>query len=351
MHTFPPLLSLLLLSRVTAFTFDSPIVPAALTDPQAIELLSKITPVDVTVPTTIARNGRITVTYTLHKHKGSPPSSLPPIVLLHGFDSSCLEFRRLGPKLCASVDVYSVDIQGWGFGECNPSSNDKKFGASLFKAHYTDKANDNILSFSAETKLKVLRAFVEQFISAPTISVLGASLGGALALDYATTYSSSTHSLILLDAQCSVDGLDPVAAALPPSLMRLGVTGVLKKKWLRNVANQASYVDREKFATEDALICGGLHCENSGWADAMVDFMSSGGFSPSQKVKTLECNSLVVWGAEDKILPVSDAEKFVGLMTKVELKERLIVDRAGHVPHLERPEVVAEGIVNFWAKF
>lgn len=39
-----------------------------------------------------------------------------PILMLHGFDSSLLEFRRLIPKLGElGADAYAVDVLGWGF--------------------------------------------------------------------------------------------------------------------------------------------------------------------------------------------------------------------------------------------
>ena len=39
-----------------------------------------------------------------------------PFVLLHGFDSSCLEYRRLFPKLEENgAEVYALDLLGWGF--------------------------------------------------------------------------------------------------------------------------------------------------------------------------------------------------------------------------------------------
>ncbi len=39
-----------------------------------------------------------------------------PILMLHGFDSSLLEFRRLLPKLeDLGAEAYAVDVLGWGF--------------------------------------------------------------------------------------------------------------------------------------------------------------------------------------------------------------------------------------------
>ena len=36
----------------------------------------------------------------------------PPVVLLHGFDSSSLEMRRLHPLLDAEVEAHAVDLVG-----------------------------------------------------------------------------------------------------------------------------------------------------------------------------------------------------------------------------------------------
>ena len=36
----------------------------------------------------------------------------PPILLIHGFDSSALEWRRTFPRLAEHADVYAVDVFG-----------------------------------------------------------------------------------------------------------------------------------------------------------------------------------------------------------------------------------------------
>ena len=38
-----------------------------------------------------------------------------PLMLLHGFDSSVLEFRRLQPLLAQSRETWAVDLLGFGF--------------------------------------------------------------------------------------------------------------------------------------------------------------------------------------------------------------------------------------------
>lgn len=50
-----------------------------------------------------------------------------PILMLHGFDSSLLEFRRLMPELGElGAEAYAVDVLGWGFTELSGVSS---FGA------------------------------------------------------------------------------------------------------------------------------------------------------------------------------------------------------------------------------
>ena len=51
----------------------------------------------------------IATTY-VHQGKGGTP-----ILLLHGFDSSVLEFRRLLPLLATENETWAVDLLGFGF--------------------------------------------------------------------------------------------------------------------------------------------------------------------------------------------------------------------------------------------
>lgn len=69
----------------------------------------------VEVPESVA-NGAVGTNFvrtTITKQKGEEED---PILMLHGFDSSLLEFRRLMPKLGElGAEAYAVDVLGWGF--------------------------------------------------------------------------------------------------------------------------------------------------------------------------------------------------------------------------------------------
>jgi pimeloyl-ACP methyl ester carboxylesterase len=245
-----------------------------------------------------------------------------PLVMVHGFDSSCLEYRRLGPQLAAQgIDVYAVDILGWGFTQL-----------------------DNISTFSAKAKVEALEGFVKTVLGEQaSVCVGGASLGGAAAIELAAANPDICKGLVLLDAQGFVDGVGPMAA-LPKPLAQLGVQ-VLKSYPLRSSANQMSYFDTETFATEDAIKIGRLHCVREGWDDALVSFMLSGGFSPSSKVSTIDAPSLVMWGRQDGILDGTEfANKFVETLPNASLRW---IEECGHVPHLEQPSETANVISEF----
>ena len=243
------------------------------------------------VPVSVSSGGSVEISYIkwdAEKVEAGETKPGIPLLLIHGFDSSCLEYRRLGPKLAAlGVETYAVDLLGWGFTQL-----------------------ENIDSFSAESKVQALKGFWEVIGNGKDVCVAGASLGGAAAIEFATCEGSPVAGAIMIDAQGFVDGVGPMAM-LPKPLAELGVQ-VLKSVPLRNSANLMSYFDPKTYATEDALNVGRLHCLREGWSNALVSFMLSGGFSPSAKVPKIEVPSLILWGRQDNIL---EGEEFANKVT------------------------------------
>ena len=99
-----------------------------------------------------------------------------PILLLHGFDSSLFEFRRLVPELAKNARVWAMDLFGFGF--CDRTAT-PEVNPALIKQH--------------------ILAFCQQVIGQPVVLV-GASMGGGAAIDFATSHSEMVNQLILIDA-------------------------------------------------------------------------------------------------------------------------------------------------------
>jgi pimeloyl-ACP methyl ester carboxylesterase len=348
-------------------TFEKPDT-TGIEEQACVDAANRMKRVAVPVSTDIAPSGSVGISYIHWRAQGSTNplqrKKTPPLILIHGFDSSGLEYRRLGPQLAArGIDTYAVDVLGWGFTQLS-----------------------EVTSFSAAAKVEALKGVVQTLLGPSTPFVIaGASLGGAAAIELAAELStiskqndtpSMCAGLILIDAQGFTDGVGPMAS-LPKPLAKLGV-GVLKSIPLRNAANKMSYFDVDQFATEEAQVIGRLHCLRDGWSDAMVSFMQSGGFSPSAKISKITSPALVLWGRQDGILEgnefankvrLDDHEVGVRLKEKApsdpvaclphnltslhqfleELPDAQLqwIEKCGHVPHLEKPDVTANAIATF----
>lgn len=277
----------------------------------------------VKVPTTVSLTGDVGVSYIHWPASSAAKRSYGPtlpLVLVHGFDSSCLEYRRLGPKLAdLGIDVYAVDLLGWGYSQLS-----------------------DVESFSAQAKVDALSGFWSAVGNNGPVCIAGASLGGAAAIEYASSNPDVVKGAVFIDAQGFVDGVGPMSM-LPKPVAQLGVK-VLKSVPLRSSANTMSYYDTDTYATDDALRVGRMHCLREGWDDALVSFMQSGGFSPSKKVSQIAAPSLVLWGRQDDILEKEFARRFIDTLPDGTLQW---IEECGHVPHLEQPEETARAISNF----
>lgn len=296
-------------------------------EPAALNVLKKMQMARLMVPSM----GLVKTAYVFEPYSGEQKSEadgqVPAFVLLHGFDSSMLEFRRFISKLAGSVgDVYAVDLAGWGFSDCG----------------FAENSN---ITLGPEQKREHLQKFIEDVVGRPSI-LLGTSLGGSVAIDFAAEYQREyVEKLVLVDAQGFIDGIGPMSS-MPRFLSVIGVQ-VLKSVGLRQMANKMAYFDKDKYATEDAMRIGRLHTHLDGWTDANVAFMQSGGYAVSKKLKDITLPCLVAWGRNDEILDPSNADKFLEVLPDAELAW---IDECGHVPALEQPDALVSAIKEFLDK-
>ncbi len=135
----------------------------------------------------------ITTTYVQQGSGGTP------ILLIHGFDSSVLEFRRLLPLLARDNETWAVDLLGFGFTDRIPGV---PFSPIAIKTH--------------------LYHFWKTLIKQPVILV-GASMGGAAAIDFTLTYPEVVKKLVLIDS-AGLKGGSPLSKLMFPPWMLLQLT-------------------------------------------------------------------------------------------------------------------------------
>jgi pimeloyl-ACP methyl ester carboxylesterase len=278
-----------------------------LTESTSIALAQSIERIPITTPLS---EQPVATTYVRQGSGGTP------ILLLHGFDSSVLEFRRLLPLLAAQNETWAVDLLGFGFTERLAGI---AFSPAAIKTH--------------------LYYFWKTLINEPVILV-GASMGGAAAIDFTLAYPDAVKKLVLLDSAGYSAG-PTIARFLFPPLDYLAVE-FLRRPGVRERISKTAYYDKN-LATLDAQLCAALHLKLSGWHQALKAFTKSGGYgSFTEKLSQISLPTLILWGECDRILGTGDAYKFKEAIAHSQL---IWIKNCGHVPHLEQPQITASHIL------
>jgi pimeloyl-ACP methyl ester carboxylesterase len=241
-----------------------------------------------------------------------------PILLLHGFDSSVLEFRRLLPLLAAENETWAVDLLGFGF---------------------TDRMTG--ISFSPNAIKTHLYYFWKTLIQKPVILV-GASMGGAAAIDFTLTYPDVVKKLVLIDSAGVAAGSIMSKYMFPP--LDYLATQFLRNPRIRASISRAAYKNKS-LASIDAQLCAALHLQMPSWNQTLIAFTKSGGYSSfKKKLAQIQQPTLILWGKDDRILGTTDAFRFKRAIAHSQL---IWIKDCGHVPHLEQPQITAQHILEF----
>lgn len=287
-----------------------PTTVGELTEPSSIALAQSIEQIALVTPLSTQP---ITTTYVRQGSGGTP------LLLIHGFDGSVLEFRRLVPLLALQNQTWAVDLLGFGFTD-RPVG--VKFSPVSIKTH--------------------LYYFWKTLINKPIILV-GASMGGAAAIDFTLTYPEVVQKLVLIDS-AGLAGGSPLSKLMIPPL-DYWATQFLRSPKVRASISRTAYKNRE-LASLDAQLCAALHLECSDWHKALIAFTKSGGYSAFRFKKLAEIvqQTLILWGDSDRILGIRDANRFKLAIPNSKL---IWIKDCGHVPHLEQPQITAQHILKF----
>jgi len=259
---------------------------------------------------------------TTYVHYGKASGKIrSPLLLLHGFDSSVLEFRRLLPLLAQSSDqseAWAIDLLGFGFTERSPQL---PVSPLAIKTH--------------------LYACWKALMNQPVVLV-GASMGGAAAIDFALTYPDAVKQLVLIDSAGWSGGF-PLSKLITQPIGQWATAFLRNLKVRQNISLKAYY--DPSFASADALQCAALHLDQPGWQQSLISFTQSGGYrSFKSRLAEIQQPTLILWGEQDRILGIRDAQRFHQAIRQ----SRLVwIAQCGHVPHLEQPQLTAAHILEF----
>ena len=267
-----------------------------------------------------------------HRRAFLRAGSGPPLLLVHGIGDSSATWRDVLPLLARTHTVIAPDLLGHGASD--------KPRADYSVGGFANGLRDLLVLLGLE------RA-----------TVVGHSLGGGIALQFAYQYPERCERLVLV--ACGGLGVEvtPVlrAAALPGASLGIGATVSAPVRLPVLAAGRLlaalGLVDPSDVA-EAAVVAEGLRDRSTRAAflrtlRSVVDLRGQSVSSRDRLYLTAAIPTLLLWGARDPVLPVAHARAVAAELPDVELR---VLPRAGHVPHRSDPEAFARTVLEFVAR-
>lgn len=251
------------------------------------------------------------------RYWASTPHQGVPIVLIHGYGGLIEHWRQIMPSIVRNHTLYALDLYGFGFSArpCIPPSR------VLWATQVAD--------------------LIRQIVAGPAV-VVGHSLGGMVAAQTAAMYPDLVRGLVLVNSA----GLSP--ASQPSTFDRLffnllkteGIgemlAGVFANPWsIRQVLRTAYY--REECVTPELVKTFYAPLRQPGGPQYYVA-TSRAFYDMFLNIQPgdVQTPTLLIWGAEDRSLPVSVANAFQQRMFPQ--AEIHAIPASGHCPFDETPE-------------
>jgi pimeloyl-ACP methyl ester carboxylesterase len=244
----------------------------------------------------------------------------PPLLLLHGLNGSTFGFRLLTPYLTSRFHVIALDLMGFGYSE-RPLHRD--------------------YSLSAQARL------VAGFLDALGIgkaSVLGHSLGGAVAMHLGLQFPERVDRLILVSSAADTETRRGLRSSrlVRPLLPLVAVFTVQNKRFRRMSLRSACY--DPSFLTSEIVEGYLAPTRVRGHLRALGAMMVDRRKDPVLDLSAISQPTLILWGAADRWLPVSHGGRLMALIPNSRME---VVEGAGHLVLEEQPEESARVLVDF----
>jgi pimeloyl-ACP methyl ester carboxylesterase len=232
----------------------------------------------------------------------------PPLVFLH--DPFCFSWLPLHERLAARNRVFLPVHPGFAGSEQN-FEQFEVFEDLVF--HYLDLC----------AALKLQRP-----------AVAGASFGGWIAAEWGMRYSHALEKLILIDALgLRIDDAPAV------DILSLDPRGLRNAVFVDPSSELALEVIPETPKTE-AMVSAILSRQ------ALARFAWQYPDNPRLRryLYRVTAPAMIIWGERDGVVSVAHGEAF---QNSIQNSQMMIVPTAGHLPHVEAPDVCAEIIIKF----
>ncbi|MEM2855824.1 MAG: alpha/beta hydrolase [Candidatus Nitrosocaldaceae archaeon] len=235
------------------------------------------------------------------------------ILLIHGLGGSIDSWIHNREILSKHFHVVACDLLGFGL---------------------SDKPK---IRYSISMFVKFVKEFLAK-LSIEDVSIIGSSLGGQIATAFALKYPSMVYELILI----SPAGFTPPYYKGSKEL-RL-YASIFDAKDKEDLKHRLSTLDRESHLSDEYIefIYSYIKMENSKYAFYSALTNSAKACRLNKKLDMIKSKGMLIWGKEDKIIPVRYCKPFIKTDFRV-----VLVERCGHRVHYEKPAIFNKLVIDF----
>lgn len=248
----------------------------------------------------------------------------PALMLVHGSNASLHTWEPWVQRLKGRYRIVSLDLQGHGLTGPAPGG-----------------------CYTTECLAGTVEA-VRARLGIERIAIAGNSMGGGVAIAYALRHPERVSALVLVDS-----GGAPVARPDPPPIgLRIASSPIfgsiaaqvtprsLVAETLEQSVSVKAVASPEAATRYWELLRrpGNRAATMERWAQGWTRFAADG----LRPLRTMPV--LILWGAEDRLIPVAAADWFKAALPQAEL---LVYPRIGHIPQEEAPDRSAADVDAF----
>jgi pimeloyl-ACP methyl ester carboxylesterase len=238
------------------------------------------------------------------------------LVLVHGLGASAERWNNVIPNFAKHYHVIIPDLIGFG---------------------YSDKP---LVDYTPDFFSSFLGKFFDTLeIKHP--NVIGSSLGGQIAVEYASTNPNNVEKLILVSPSGAMKQSTPaldayIMAALYPNE--------------QSAKNAFEMMESSGNEVDDRIVYGFI--ERMQLPNAKLAFMSTVlGLKNSEiitpKLNLINSPTLIIWGSKDPVIPIQHAEHFVSYIPDCRF---YTMDGCGHTPYVQEPNAFSSIVLEFLSK-
>ncbi len=259
----------------------------------------------------------------VHYRDQGVQSDSVPLILLHGMSSSLNTWDSVVFYLANHRRVISLDLPGFGL-----------TGPSPENTYNFDFYNKFIDSFTRKLQLT-------------KFTLVGNSMGGSIAWNYALFNPAVVDKLVLIDAagypkrgESGSLGFKIASTPVINNILLFTTPKALVRKSLETI-----YFDQYRVTDAQVERFHDMAIREGNRAAALLIFKGSFGTSQFKgKIKEIKTPTLVLWGDKDNLISVENAYQFNQDIKGSKLE---VYPNVGHVPMEEVPERVAKSILDF----